>query len=118
MAAKKNTSMWLEPSVQRRLKMLATEHNKPVGDIIEGLLNFAEKVRSCKSGTVDSGWIERVFRLEMLSVGEVDIAGKQEHEILMAEAERWVGDPKYNFYSRLAQIAKKEFDHRTQKDEE
>ncbi len=38
---KKNTSIWLEPAVQERLRHLSVHYHRPVGDIIAGLLNFS-----------------------------------------------------------------------------
>ena len=42
MPKKNNTSIWLEPSVQRRLRILAAEQAIPVGDAIKALLDFVE----------------------------------------------------------------------------
>ena len=113
MAAKKNTSIWLEPSVQRRLKMMSAEYRKPVGEIIESLLNFSDKIQGLNKQERNNREkiAEMTFKVEMLCTGEVDPSGKKEHEILMEEAERWVGDPKYDYYMRLAAIVKKQYDH-------
>lgn len=39
---KKNTSIWIEPRVQRELKILSAKHEKPVGEVIEALLEFSK----------------------------------------------------------------------------
>jgi hypothetical protein len=40
---KKNTSIWIEPRAQEKLKDLSKKWGKPVGDIIEGLIRFGER---------------------------------------------------------------------------
>lgn len=46
--AKKSTSLWLDPGVQRRLKILSAQHGAPVGDVIEALVSVYEIVSEAK----------------------------------------------------------------------
>jgi len=39
---KKNTSMWIEPDVLKKIKHLSVEHGVPIGDVIKALLRVAE----------------------------------------------------------------------------
>jgi len=39
---KKSTSFRLEPQVLRKLKYLGFDHAKPIGDVLEALVNFVE----------------------------------------------------------------------------
>lgn len=40
--AKKRTTVWIEPDVMKRLKYMGLDHDKPVGDVIEALIDFAK----------------------------------------------------------------------------
>jgi len=42
MGTKKNTSIWIEPNVLKRLKHLAVEHGRPLGNIIAALIAVEE----------------------------------------------------------------------------
>jgi hypothetical protein len=42
---KANTSIWIEPDVQKGLRILAAEYNMAVGDVIEALLQFGDHAR-------------------------------------------------------------------------
>ena len=59
---KKNTSIWLDPAVQERLRHLSVHYHRPVGDIIAGLLDFSGAWQK-----YDDPKFRRVFRelLEM-----------------------------------------------------
>jgi hypothetical protein len=43
--AKKITTLRIEPSVMNALKDLAKKHGKPLGDIVEGLVDFIDSAR-------------------------------------------------------------------------
>lgn len=43
MTEKERVTQWLYPGDKRRLKMLAAEADKPVGDVVNDLLNFIEQ---------------------------------------------------------------------------
>lgn len=42
MGTKKNTSIWIEPDVLKKIKHLSVEHGVPVGDVIKALVRVAE----------------------------------------------------------------------------
>ncbi len=41
----KNTSIWIEPEVQKELKILSIKNGMPVGEIIDGLIRFMVKTQ-------------------------------------------------------------------------
>lgn len=43
MTEKERVTQWLYPGDKKRLKMLAAEADKPVGDVINDLLNFIDQ---------------------------------------------------------------------------
>jgi len=41
---KKSTSLWLDPIVHKRLRLLSAEHGMPLGDVIQALTTFQERL--------------------------------------------------------------------------
>lgn len=87
---KRNTSIWLDPLVQRKLKLLGIKWDAPVGDIIEGLLATAE---TCYEFEGDPEWRKRfwaIFDTCMLNAG-VTVGGwrgEEENETTKKARER------------------------------
>ncbi len=46
--AKKRTTIWIDPPVLRKLKFLGVEHDQPIGNVIEALVDFTEMAQFVK----------------------------------------------------------------------
>lgn len=69
MSAKKFEGIRMEPEVKKRLKFLAVQQDKPIGDVIEGLLDFAEADQFITDETFRKRF-RSLFDTVMINAGE------------------------------------------------
>ena len=84
---KKVTTLRMRPTASRRLRMLAAEWDMPIGDVVEGLMDFAESYRHIKDapyqkrflGALDLAMLNA--GLEAMWDGEVEKAAEQDDSV-------------------------------------
>jgi hypothetical protein len=68
MTEKERVTQWLYPGDKKRLKMLAAESDKPVGDVINDLLNFVHQTAEQRRQLIQKAGGASIARQPMLSL--------------------------------------------------
>ena len=100
--AKKTTSFRLEPEILKKLKFLSFEYDKPIGDILEGLLNFIENPEYRKDPEFKKKFYD-FLELELINAG----TGKNaEGEQVGPKTSGWGGADGPTYKEKAAEIKK------------
>lgn len=46
--AKKRTTLWMDPRILRKLKLIGVHRDQPIGNVIEALVDFSESAKFIK----------------------------------------------------------------------
>lgn len=66
--SKKRTTIWLDPPVLRKLKMLGVVHNQPIGNIIEALVDFTEAGQFIKDEALRNTF-QNLLEMSLINAG-------------------------------------------------
>ena len=81
---KKLTSMRIEPGVLRKLKYLSFKYDKPLGDVLEALADFADSGQYIKDAKFQERFND-LLELAFLNVGEQGGFGAGHPDVSMKE---------------------------------
>lgn len=66
---KKNSSIWIEPWVQKELRHLSVTHGVPIGEVIEGFINLLRYSKDVENAEFQK-WFKEILRDAMTNTGE------------------------------------------------
>lgn len=93
---KRKTSMFLDPQVQRRLQALAGRYGKSQSDVLEALLNFAERLPKFHRAPITPEAATAFFETCMANAGRTatwsDDPGRRDYLLSLRDAALDAGD--------------------------